>query len=90
MHSRATCCSNPSFATSGAYKRTDIQDRLNTSFAAITYATNGPTANYNAVIAAVKGRFSKRGFITASYTHSKAMDNRGSYPTAAPPYTQYY
>jgi hypothetical protein len=38
----------------------------------------------------VKGRFSKRGFITASYTHSKAMDDWGSYPTAAPPYNQFY
>ena len=81
---------HPSFATSGAYKGTGIQDRLNTSFAAITYATNGPTANYNAVIAAVKGRFSRRGFVTASYTHSKAMDDWGTYPTAAPPYSRYY
>jgi hypothetical protein len=31
-----------SFANSGAYNGTGIQDRLNTSFAAITYATNGP------------------------------------------------
>jgi hypothetical protein len=81
---------HPTFTTAGAYKGTGIQDRLNTSFAAITYATNGPTSNYNAVIAAVKGRFSKRGFITASYTHSKAMDDWLSYPTAAPPYSQYY
>ena len=81
---------HPSFASSGAYKGTGIQDRLNTSFAAITYATNGPTANYNAVIAAVKGRFARRGFITASYTYSKAMDDWGTYPTAAPPYNQYY
>jgi hypothetical protein len=81
---------NPTFASSGAYKGTGIQERLNTSFAAITYATNGPTANYNAIIAAVKGRFARRGFITASYTHSKAMDDWGSYPTAAPPYNQYY
>jgi len=81
---------HPSFATSGAYKGTGIQDRLNTSFAAITYATNGPTANYNAVILAIKGRFARRGFITASYTHSKAMDDEGTYPTAAPPYNQYY
>jgi hypothetical protein len=81
---------HPSFSTTGAYKGTGIQNRLNTSFAAITYATNGPTANYNAVIAAIKGRFSRRGFITASYTHSKAMDDWGSYPTAAPPYNRYY
>lgn len=81
---------HPNFSASGAYKGTGAQDRLNTSFAAINYATNGPTANYNAVIASVNGRFTKRGFITASYTHSKAMDDWGSYPTAAPPYNQYY
>ena len=81
---------NPSFTSSGAYKGTGTQQRLNTSFAAISYATNGPTANYNAVIAAVKGRFASRGFVTASYTYSKAMDDWGGYPTAAPPYNQYY
>ena len=81
---------HPGFASSGAYKGAGIQTRLNTSFGAITYATNGPTANYNAAIVAVKGRFSRRGFITASYTYSKAMDDWQSYPTAAPPYDQYY
>jgi hypothetical protein len=81
---------NPTFTASGTYKGTGIQNRLNTSFAAITYATNGPTSNYNAVIAVVKGKFTSRGFITASYTHSKAMDDWFSYPTAAPPYSQYY
>ncbi|WP_446743381.1 carboxypeptidase regulatory-like domain-containing protein [Silvibacterium acidisoli] len=81
---------HPSFAASGKYSGTGVQDRLNTSFAAISYATNGPTGNYNALIAAIKGRFARRGFITASYTHSKAMDDWGSYPTAAPPYNQYY
>ncbi len=81
---------HPDFATSGAYTGSGVQTRLNTSFAAITYATNGPTSNYNAVVASVKGKFTKRGFITASYTHSKAMDDWLSYPTAAPPYSQYY
>jgi hypothetical protein len=68
---------HPSFAGPGAYKGTGTQSRLNTSFAAIAYATNGPTANYNAVIAAVKGRFTRRGFVAASYTYSKAMDDWG-------------
>jgi hypothetical protein len=81
---------HPTFTTSGGYTGTGIQDRLNTSFAAITYATNGPTANYNAIIIAVKGRYARRGFLTASYAHSKAMDDEGTYPTAAPPYKQYY
>ena len=81
---------HPGFTAAGTYKGTGVQTRLNTSFAGITYATNGPMANYNAVIAAIKGRFSRRGFVTASYTHSKAMDDWLSYPTAAPPYDQYY
>lgn len=81
---------HPNFAASGAYNGTGIQTRLNTSFGAITYATNGPTATYNAVTVALKGQFSRRGFITASYTRSKAMDDWGSYPTGAPPYSQYY
>lgn len=81
---------HPGFASSGAYKGSGIQTRLNTSFGSITYATNGATANYNAVIAAVKGQFSRRGFITTSYTHGKAMDDWQVYPTAAPPYNRYY
>lgn len=51
------------------YSGTGLQYRLNTSFAAISYTTNGPTGNYDAVIVAIKGRFTRRGFITASYTH---------------------
>jgi hypothetical protein len=81
---------HPSFANSGAYKGSGIQKRLNTSFGSITYATNGATANYNAVVAAVKGQFSRRGFITSSYTHGKAMDDWQVYPTGAPPYNRYY
>ena len=81
---------HPSFAASGAYNGTGIQTRLNTSFGSITYATNGPRANYNAVTLAVKGQLSRRGFLTASYTHGKAMDDWQSYSTAAPPYDRYY
>jgi hypothetical protein len=55
--------------------------RANPSFGAITYTLNGARQSYNAVIFAVKGRFSDRGFITASYMHSRDMDNALSYPT---------
>jgi hypothetical protein len=37
----------------------------------------------------VKGRFARRGFLTASYTHGKAMDNWQNYPVAFP-YNQFY
>jgi hypothetical protein len=36
----------------------------------INYEFSGARANYYALIAAVKGRFGKHGFLTASYTHS--------------------
>jgi hypothetical protein len=55
--------------------------RANPSFGAITYTLNGARQNYNAVIVAVKGRFAQRGFITASYMHSRDMDNALTYPT---------
>ncbi len=56
--------------------------RPNTSFGSITYTLNGARQSYNALIVAVKGRFSQRGFITASYTRSRNMDNALSYPTS--------
>ena len=55
--------------------------RANPSFGAITYTLNGARQSYNAFIASVKGRFSERGFIVASYTHSRDMDNALTYPT---------
>jgi hypothetical protein len=56
------------------------QRRLNTSFGAINYTFNGPWSNYSAFIAAVKGRFARRGFVTASYTRSTSKDNSGALP----------
>ncbi len=73
---------HPAFNSSGAYTGTGTQTRLNTSFGAINYAFNGPHQNYYAIIAAVNGRFSKRGFLTASYTRSNTKDNWENYPTA--------
>jgi hypothetical protein len=75
---------HPQFSTAtGAYLGTGTQTRLNTSFGSITYAYNGAIANYDAVVAAVKGRFARRGFLTASYTHGKSMDDWQDYPVAA-------
>ncbi len=61
--------------------------RLNPSFGAITYATNDRIANYEGIYFDVKGRFA-RGFIDASYTRSRSLDDAGgtgpasgSYPT---------
>ncbi len=68
---------------------TGIQTRLNTSFGSVTYATNGARANYNAFIAAVKGRFLQRGFVTASYTRSSSQDDWQIYPGVYP-YDKYY
>ena len=56
------------------------QQRLNTSFGAINYTYNGPWSNYSAFIAAVKGKFSSHGFVTASYTRATSKDNSGALP----------
>ena len=56
--------------------------RPNTSFGSITYTLNGARQNYDALIIAVKGRFAKRAFLTASYTRSRDMDNASTYPTS--------
>ncbi len=71
---------HPTFNSSGVWTGTGSQTRLNTSFGSIGYAFNGARANYYALIAAVKGHVGKRGFLTASYTHSSAMDDWGNYP----------
>ena len=80
---------HPIFSNSGNYTGTGVQTRLNTSFGSLTYAFNGPRASYEAFVAAVKGRFAGRGFLTASYTHSKSMDDWQNYPVAYP-YNQFY
>jgi hypothetical protein len=68
---------------------TGVQTRLNTSFGSITYATNGARANYAAFIAAIQGRFAKRGFVIASYTRSQANDDWQAYPGVYP-YDHFY
>ena len=72
---------HPAFDSDGVWTGSGIQTRLNHSFGAITYAYNGARQNYDALIAAIKGRFSKRGFLTASYTRSSSKDNSNNYPS---------
>jgi hypothetical protein len=79
---------HPNFDTGGTYSGSGTQTRLNSSFGAITYAMNGPWANYNAMILAVRGRFAGRGFLTSSYTLGDSKDNWQNYPLAQ--YKGYY
>jgi hypothetical protein len=57
-----------------------VQTRLNPNFGEVDFAYNTAAArsNYQALILAVKGRFARKGFITASYTRSESKDNLGS------------
>jgi hypothetical protein len=71
---------HPAFDSNGVWTGDGIQTRLNDSFGGITYAYNGARGNYNALILALKGRFSSRGFLTASYTRSVAKDDWNNYP----------
>jgi hypothetical protein len=75
--------------TATANSCTGVQTRLNTSFGSITYATNDARSNYEAFFAAVKGRFARRGFLTASYTRSESKDDWQGYPGVYP-YDRYY
>ncbi len=68
---------------------TGVQTRLNSSFGSITYAANSARANYAGFVGAVQGRFSKRGFVTVSYTRSDGKDDWQSYPGSYP-YDHYY
>ncbi|HET6181857.1 MAG TPA: TonB-dependent receptor [Candidatus Sulfotelmatobacter sp.] len=62
--------------------------RLNPSFGSITYTANDRISNYNGIFFDFKGRFS-RGFLDASYTHSRSQDDANNYPTPFNP-RQYY
>jgi hypothetical protein len=72
---------HPVFDGSGLWTGSGVRDRLNSSFGSINYAYNASRQNYYALIAAVKGRFGRHGFLTASYTRSKSMDDANNYPS---------
>jgi hypothetical protein len=72
---------HPVFGSNGVWTGNGSQTRLNTSFGSIGYEQNGARQNYYALIAAVKGRFGKHGFLTASYTRSASKDDSANYPS---------
>ena len=78
----------PVLGNPGAFTYRSSPVRLNPSFGSITYAQTGPHSNYNALVTSVNGRITQRGFVTASYTYSRSMDNWQIYPTNN--YTRYY
>jgi hypothetical protein len=57
-----------------------VPHRLNTNFGQILYTANDRVSNYNALILALQGRFS-RSFFNASYTHSSSWDDTQVYPS---------
>ncbi|HKW19712.1 MAG TPA: TonB-dependent receptor [Terriglobales bacterium] len=62
--------------------------RLNPSFGSILYADNNRYGNYDAVFFDLKGHFS-RGYVDASYTRSRSMDDALNYPDPFNP-AQFY
>ena len=54
------------------------ENRLNTSFGTVDYAYNVARANYEALIASVRGRF-RNGFFVVSYTRSSSKDDENYY-----------
>ena len=69
---------------------TGTQTRLNTSFGNINYAFNTSVGNYSGLIASARGRFTRQGFVTASYTYGHALDDWQNYPTVYPNISQFY
>jgi hypothetical protein len=65
-----------------------VPTRLNTSFGQILYTQNDRESGYNAIIFALRGRFS-HAFFNASYTRSSSKDDTQVYPTYINPH-QYY
>lgn len=59
-----------------------VLTRLNPSFGTIYYMNNGAAASFNALVLALQGRFGARGFVSASYTRSRAYDDASQYATA--------
>ncbi len=78
------------FADDLILNNTTTPTRLNKSFGAINYQSNGAHANYNALLTQFKGRlFHDKFYFDTSYTHSVSKDNSQFYPTY-PDINQYY
>ncbi len=67
----------------GSFTYRTSPKRLNPSFGAITYGQSLAHSNYSGLVTAIKGRLTSRGFVTASYTYSRSMDDWEIYPTNA-------
>jgi len=68
-----------------------FRTRLNSSFGSIYYAYNTARSNYQAFIAALRGRFGRSAFFTASYTRSRSEDDATYYaPTASFDQNRFY
>ena len=81
----AACVITPPTSTAPATSScTGTPTRLNTSFGNINYAFNTSVANYDGAIVSARGRFTRRGFLTASYTYGHSLDDWQNYPVAAP------
>jgi Carboxypeptidase regulatory-like domain len=65
-----------------------VPTRLNTSFGQVNYTQNDRESNYNAFIAALRGRF-HNAFFNASYTRSSSSDDTQVYPTYTNPHQWY-
>ncbi len=80
-----TCKMTPATGTTPASSScTGVRTRLNTSFGGISYAFNNAVANYDGLIVSGRGRFTRRGFLTASYTLGHSLDNWQNYPIGYP------
>ncbi len=80
-----SCTVTPASGTAAAGSAcSGIQTRLNTSFGAINYAYNTSRANYDGLVASARGRFARRGFLTASYTLGHGLDDWQNYPVGYP------
>ncbi len=59
-----------------------VPTRVNPSFGPINYTANDRMSRYNAFITTFTGRFSRSGFLSASYTRSSSKDDTQVYPSA--------
>jgi len=63
--------------------------RLNPSFGSISYTQNDRQSRFDSLVAGIRTRFAKNGFLNAYYTRSSSQDDTQVYPVATNPY-QYY
>ena len=88
-HTTCTATANPGGGFTD--KCSAYRGYLNSSFGTINYAYNTARSNYGAFIGALRGRFGRQLFFTASYTHSVSKDDASIYaPTASFDQNRFY